>query len=348
MTDVVRGKALGRAASSILESLILEARSSYAAFARFVLRDHLNQQIELASIHRVMHAHVEHCWATGIHPGVLAPFDHGKTISLVVGRIAYELGLNPGLRIKIISNNDTRAMERVMGVATILRSPAYRLVFPRTRPVPPKVARAKGVQSKWTQHEIFLDRPGQAIDPSLMAAGVLSGGTGGRSDLNVYDDCVDHKNAIEHPEERQKVYEAIENVWTQRLEPDARVLYVGTPWHVADATAQLIKSAAYSFLKAAISEDFKRIDLAVSNPTEGYPIPRFDGRVVDGGWRAVSDTRSRIRQLRISGDVIEAADGEGRPLGTVFGSIPTFAVLLASDGLDRLWEVVRGGGKIGA
>lgn len=346
MTDVVRGKALGRAASTILESLILEARSSYAGFARMVLKDHLNRQIELASIHRVMHAHVEHCWRTGVHPGVLAPFDHGKTISLVVGRVAYELGLNPSLRIKIISNNDDRAMERVMGVATILRSPAYRLVFPRTRPVPAKVARAKGVQSKWTQHEIFLDRPGQAIDPSLMAAGVLSGGTGGRSDLNVYDDCVDHKNAIEHPEERQKVYEAIENVWTQRLEPDARVLYVGTPWHVADATAQLIKSAAYSFLKASISEDFKRIDLAVSNPTEGYPIPRYDGRRVDGGWRDVADRKSRIRRARYSGGEIEIADGEGRLLGRAAGSIPTFAVLLGSDGIDALWAVVASGGTI--
>jgi len=196
-----------------------------------------------------------------------------NTIQLVVGFPTFLLGQDPNQRIKVICQNDVRAMERVMGISAIIRSAPYQVLFPNVREVPRELARKKGLQSKWTSHEIFLHREGFAIDPSVQAAGVLSGGTGGRCDLLIFDDVVDQKNAIDQPELRQKVIDNVDNVWSQRLEPTGRKLFVGTPWHQADLTHKLMERPSWSVLRNWISEDFKRIEMEVYNPPPGYPIP---------------------------------------------------------------------------
>lgn len=289
MTAALDLGALREAATIALERRAFEARTNFHRFANFCLRDNVGRAVDQAVIHRVMHLHVEHCWAAGLFPAILAPFAHGKTVQLPVGRTCYELGRDPNLRVKIVCNNDTKAMERTMGISSILLSPAYRLTFPGVRPVTKEKAARLGKKAKWTQHEIFLDRPGQAIDPSVQAAGVLSGGTGGRADLLVFDDVCDQKNSIDEPTMRQKVIENFENVWMQRLEPSGRALYVGTPWHQADLTHTLMNKSGWSVLKIWVSDDFERLDMEVYNPPRDYPLPRAAGRP-NGDWFELNST----------------------------------------------------------
>ena len=139
---------LGLAAREALEKARRDVRASYHNFANVCMRDQEGNPVEQAVIHRVMHLHVEECWAAGLHPAILAPFAHGKTIQLSVGRPCYELGLDTALRCKIVCNNDPKAMERTMGVAGILRSSAYRMMFPNVRPVSAEKARREGKQAK--------------------------------------------------------------------------------------------------------------------------------------------------------------------------------------------------------
>lgn len=267
--------AYGKAMSLALAHEVVSAREDFHRFAQFCIQDEHGGSIVQESLHRVIHLHVETCWWAGLHAGLLAPFGHGKTIQLPVGRTCWELGRDQSLRCKIISNNDGKAMERVMGCTALMFSPAYRLVFPHIKPVPAEVAKKQRKQAKMTQHEVYLDRPGFALDPSIQAAGVTSGGTGGRADFMVFDDVCDQKNSLDEPITREKVYANIENVWLQRCTPAARVMYLGTAWHQADATHRLIDNPLWSFLVAAISDDFKRIDLKVYNPPDDYPIPRL-------------------------------------------------------------------------
>ena len=187
-------------------------------------------------------------------------------------------------------NTDTRAMERTMGISTVLRSPYYRLAFPEVRPVSAEKAAKTGQQSKWTQHDIYLDRPGFSLDPTFQAAGVLSGGLGARCDLLIFDDVIDQRNAIDHPAERERVIANIDNVWMSRLESDGRCLFVSNMWHQADFSHKILERPAWCVLRQWISEDFQRIEQEVYNAPPGYPLPALSGaplaRGDDGRTRA--------------------------------------------------------------
>lgn len=273
-----------------------ECRSDFLKFFEWVVRDERGRPTRNGAIHRAMYLHVRHCWKHGKHPGVLAPVEHGKTTLLIVGLTAFELGVDPSLRIKIISSNDDPAMKRVVGVTSILRSPAYRAIFPRTRFVDRSTARKGGKKDTQTKHEIFLDREGHAIDPSVEATGILMSGTGSRADRIFYDDVVEQRNAIDMPVLRGRVIDTFDNVWMQRMKPGALALFVGQPWHNEDLVHELESREGWSFLRASIARDFRSINLEVTNPPADYPIPERAAQAVEGlgeGSRLVEPKKGR-------------------------------------------------------
>lgn len=297
------------------------ARENYHAFIESTTKTEKGASVRQESLHRIIHAHIDTCWDYGLHPLILAPFGHGKSVQVAVGRVCWEIGRDPSIRSKIICNNDGKAMERVMGCASLLRSKSYRFIFPDIRK-PTKEEIANGAPSKWTQHEIYLSRPGMALDPSIQAAGVLSGGTGGRADLIVFDDIVDQKNAIDEPTLRDKVYENVQNVWMQRLVADGRAVGIATPWHMDDTTHRLMDNPAWSVLRCSISRDFGQIDLEVYNPPPNYPIPRLGSGMKRQealtDWTYVSSTNilaARYDSARRSMDVTFRSGGAYRYLG---------------------------------
>lgn len=237
------------------------------------MRDELGALVVPHSIHRVIHLHIEHCWAYGYHAAVQAPFGHGKSVQVAVGRVAFELGRNINLRVKIVCNNDDKAKGRAMGVSQLLLSPRFRSVFPDVRPVSREKAKRTGQNVKWTQHQIFLDRPGQSIDPSVEAAGILSGGTGGRSDLTIFDDICDRRNSVAEPKTRNEIIKTFDEVWMSRLESDGRAAYLATPWHDADNTAMILHNSRWSTIRIFVAPDLSCLEMEVYNPPPNYPIP---------------------------------------------------------------------------
>lgn len=261
--------------------------TSHPAFGEAVVADERGEPLKLASIHRIWDAHFEACREAGLYCAIIAPFGHGKTVRNVVSRAAYEIGRDVNQRIKLVSAVDNNAKQRVMAVSGILKKRAYRRLYPHVHELGAKKAREFGLPKQWSQHSIYLDRPGFAVDPSIQAFGVLGSGTGSRADGYFFDDVVDFKNALEKPALREKVIDAIENVWLSRLEPWGWVMYVGTPWHEADATHWILKQRGWCVLWQWISDDFKRIEQKVYNPPKNYPIPAYS-RVV--GQRIESET----------------------------------------------------------
>jgi hypothetical protein len=167
---------------------------------------------------------------------IAAPRGHGKT-SQVVGRLIWELGKNHNLRVKIIGSSDDKAKE-ILGLARELISSSVRVheVFPDL---------IVDTQRGDTQTKFFVLRDIFQRDPSVEASGVLSTGAGGRADLLICDDVVDLKNAVINPAQREQVIAAVKNTWFSLVASTGRIVWICTPYHVADATHDLKNTGSF-------------------------------------------------------------------------------------------------------
>jgi len=232
-------------------------RGDEDAFGTLVLRDQDGLPLEVAALHRVWTRFIRYAWSQNLYAGILAPWRHGKTSLGVIRKALWEIGHNPGIRIRVVSGDDEEAMERVESVRRyIASSDEYKLVFPGIRP-----ARL----ADWTKHRLFVERPSLGPDPTLEASGVFTGEAGGGNDLIILDDIVTYQNSVLRATSRPHVYTALTSVWLRRIEPTSRVLLVGTTWHAHDAYGLLRKaqSGQWLWLIQGISEDFHHIDCRV-------------------------------------------------------------------------------------
>ncbi len=178
---------------------------------------------------------------------IIAPRDHGKTTQ-IVGRVIWELGRNPNLRIKIVCASDGRAKERLFEVVqNLVYNKRVHEVFPNLRPAE---------QGEWSKHKVVVERTAMHRDASVEALGITSTATGGRADLLIADDVVDRRNALSFPALREQIKLAWKSDWTNLLEPDSRIWYICTLWHKDDLSHTLMANPAYTTIKYAVPEDF--------------------------------------------------------------------------------------------
>jgi phage terminase large subunit-like protein len=180
--------------------------------------------------------HIE--WQDNIakHKRVLiaAPRGHGKTIQIVC-LVVWTLGHNPNTRIKIIGSSDEKAKEILGLVKEMIESNEHvHEVFPDLK-IDTKRGDTKGA--------FFVVRNIPQRDPSVEAAGVLSGGAGGRADLLICDDVVDMKNAVINPADREKVINVVKQTWFSLVASKGRIVWICTPYHISDASHDLKNNA---------------------------------------------------------------------------------------------------------
>jgi predicted phage terminase large subunit-like protein len=183
------------------------------------------------------------------HPKSLIelPRDHGKTVQ-VCGRILWELGRNPALRVKLVCATDALAAERSRFLRdTIAGTGLIHLVFPKLQPATP-----------WCASAFTIQRPADVIGPSLSAFGVGSGSTGARADLLVCDDIVDVRS-LHCPGERRRVRDYFQNNLMNLLEPDGRFWNLFTPWHPDDLNAHLKANGKFAHFHRSIGPDLEPI-----------------------------------------------------------------------------------------
>ncbi len=175
------------------------------------------------------------------------PRDHGKSTQ-ICGRILWELGHAPGLRVKLVCSTDALAQERTRFLRdTIAENVRVRLVFPALRPAKP-----------WAAEGFTIQRPGRGIGPSVAAFGVGCSSTGTRADLLVCDDIVDVA-AIHSQAERDRVSAAFHDNLLNLLEPDGRFWGLFTPWHADDCNARLKRTGAYAHFRRAVGPDLEPV-----------------------------------------------------------------------------------------
>lgn len=161
------------------------------------------------------------------HGQILAPRDHGKSEQLTVGRVCWEIGKNPNMRIKICTESDDLAGKFIPRIAaTLTKNERYKEVFPDIRP---------SDIGGWTKFQLTVNRQEHHKDPSIEGAGIMTSSTGGRADLIIFDDIAGLRNTLHFPRMREQVKEAFYSNWLNFLHgPEAKWFLIGTPWHVLD------------------------------------------------------------------------------------------------------------------
>lgn len=186
------------------------AARDFSAFFELVELDSFSKPVRQSWIHRSWIGHVLWSWEHGLHPIVIAPWGHGKTSQFAVALPVFELGRLPPLRISCVSNVEANAKKRVAAARKrIAERPAVRLAFPELQIAP-------GPPSKF---QFSVVGGGGSVDPSFQAWGVFASGIGTRSDLLIFDDVVDQRNALLEPKKREQIIEHVDAVWLSRLEP---------------------------------------------------------------------------------------------------------------------------------
>ncbi len=137
-------------------------------FIAFCFRDADGQPLRPAPLHRDLQAFLSR------YPKALVelPRDHGKSTQ-VCGRIVWELGRDPSLRIKIVCASEALAAERGRFVRLAIGNNI------RVQCVFPKLARDK----PWSDKRFTIQRPASAIGPSVLSIGIGGASTGTRADL---------------------------------------------------------------------------------------------------------------------------------------------------------------------
>lgn len=185
---------------------------------------------------------------------ILAPRSHAKSTEITVSYSLYSIGKNPNVRIVIVSASQSISKSFLREISTELeRNDKHKEVFGNQVPAMPE---------KWTQDEIIVERSNTKLkDPTVSATSI--GGTvlSKRADIIICDDIL-NKDNTRTAEQREKVRQWYFEVLLPVLEPDGRIIVVGTAWNSEDLYHQLMGDEAYQIRKryqAIIDEEKQEV-----------------------------------------------------------------------------------------
>lgn len=228
-------------ADAILTRLAEAARRDPVVFNQFVLRDdETNGSIETASMHRRWHDLIT------AHSRVViwSATETGKTNSISIGRVLYELGRNPRKRIVILSDTSTQAAKIVGAIKRYIEtSEELHLVFPKLKP---------GVV--WRHDAITVERDTIGKDFSVQAVGYGGAVNGARADLIIIDDLLGPDNTGT-PAAREKVWKWLKAIIHGRLTAKAKLVIVGTAWHPDDVMHRYSRQVNFVFERFPIIDE---------------------------------------------------------------------------------------------
>ena len=305
--------------------LLDNARNDIDSFIEYVMEDENGYPIRQAPIHNLIQGFINQAWDHDAKALILAPLEHGKSYQ-TVGRLGWEVGRNPNIRIKLVCSSDDSAIKRVMAISDLIQSPRFLEVFPEI-----SIADAR----QWTMKKITVNRTGSAIDPTLEACGVFGSLMGSRADIIVFDDIVDYKNAIQDPALRPKVKGSFSGSWLTRLTKGAKVLYIATPYHKDDLTAELKKSSDYALLDVVVSKDASTLVASIGNgqlieeERSTFKVPLWDR------W----DRTALLEKKKTLGPIVYARSYEGKVMSDEDKTFPDFG-LCKTD--DRIEDIIDG------
>jgi len=225
------------------EALVARARVDPAAFNAYVLRD---EETGEPIFVQPMQQEWQDLVTANKRVLIWSHIESGKTSSLSIGRVLYELSRNPNLRVAIISNTDAQGQKICTTIARYIeQSPELHRVAPHLKRDPTRT---------WTGHEIFVVRDSNAKDPSVRTLGVHGNILSARVDLLIIDDILDYENTLT-ANQRNTLYNWFRSTVEGRLTRNARVLCVGTAWHKDDIMHRWAARPEWVAVRYSVIED---------------------------------------------------------------------------------------------
>jgi len=176
---------------------------------------------------------------------LLAPRGHGKT-TIVAGYILWKIVTNPDIRILIVTINQDKANEMMTFVQSNLANNDDLIEL---------YGQQKGY-SEWSRDTLRVYKASPTHkEPTLKVLGVTSSMIGGHYDLIILDDVTDQKNSRTEMRRRDLV-DWFNKTLMPMLEPEGKIISIGTKWHQADIHSYFQKLSNYSCktYKAIIEE----------------------------------------------------------------------------------------------
>ncbi len=218
------------------------------AFLELVPRDHETHNRWRMSPH---HSEWQDAAFRNARLNLLAPIEHGKTEQLTIGRTAWEIGIDPGLRHLIVQNTATMAVKTARAIRSIIEdSDDYRRVFPNVRPWPVGHPAANWTDASFT----VVRRNASDRNPTLQATGLYGAVLGARIDRAKLDD-VENLLTTRTPEARKKTIDWIQTTVWSRLTRRARVINAETSWHPDDLAHTLKRKGWHTLVYACRRPD---------------------------------------------------------------------------------------------
>lgn len=220
------------------------AREDINEFIEFVIKDErTNKPVKQAPHHEEFHALAD------THKRLIlwAFVEAGKTQQLAIGRVLWELGRNPNLRIAVISATLDQSQKLVRSIAAYIEtSSELREVFPHLRPSGEHVVGTKKRKQAdpWSSQKLTVKRSSRAKDPSIVASPVTGRILGSRIDLLILDDVVTWEIA-NSPAQRKDLSTWLHGTATGRLTDGARVWVLGNAFHPEDLLHELEKNPVW-------------------------------------------------------------------------------------------------------
>lgn len=243
-----RKKALTKAAAELAPAMARLAevsRTDPAVFCQYVLRhEQTGKPITLAPMHVEWHDMLD------AHERVVlwTHTESGKTNGLSVGRVLWEIGRNPNIRILILSSAASASKRIVKTLKTYIEnSPEYRAVFPHVRPD------KSDTTGLWRADAFHVIRSTISKDPTVQASGFEGAILGARYDLIIIDDYLTPENTYsEHL--REKYHSWLKSTIEGRRTDNARLWFIGNAWHHDDAMHRYAKEPATASRKYPVRD----------------------------------------------------------------------------------------------
>ena len=171
--------------------------------------------------------------------------ESGKSMQVAVGRVLWELGRNPALRIAIVTSVQRQATRTIQALQQYIekKGPLHD-VFPKL-----------GRGHAWSKLSFSIARDAVLRDPSVQVVTLGSGAiTGSRIDLVILDDILTYANTRTE-DQRKATLDWYTGLLSGRFTNQCRVWALGNAFHPDDLYHILAKNPRFVWRKYPVIDD---------------------------------------------------------------------------------------------
>jgi predicted phage terminase large subunit-like protein len=223
-----------------LKEQILKLRGHIEGNLKFLATEYLNTK-HWSKVHDDLMKFLK---TAGKRIHIELPRGHLKSWIVTQAWTIQEMLKNPDIRILLCFNTETNATRSLRFIRSFLTEGGYLSQF-----------YGRFETEVWSQEELVIrQRKTPSVAPTFMAAGLQKALTSQHFDVIVADDLVDPEN-VRTKEQRDKVYEFYLQLH-DLLEPDGKLVVIGTRYHQDDLYAKIAEEEGWSrFIRPCFKED---------------------------------------------------------------------------------------------